>query len=68
MFGILELLIILIGLVNFGVMIWGIIDCIRNKVISDTNRIISIILIVCLGMIGVIIYGVFLRNQREESP
>ncbi|MBK1882716.1 PLDc N-terminal domain-containing protein [Luteolibacter pohnpeiensis] len=47
------------GLIGFGgflLWLWSLIACIRNPRLSDTNRIIGIVLIVCLNLLGSLIY------------
>ena len=39
-----------------GLWIWSLLHCIRNKDLSDTNRIIGILLIVFLFVIGSLVY------------
>ena len=59
---------ILVGLLvvaSIGLWIWSLIHCITNKRLTDTNRIIGIILIVILGLIGSLIY---LFLPRESQP
>lgn len=64
-----ELVIIslVVGLVlaTLGLWIWSLIHCIRNPRLSDTNRIIGIVLIVVLGVIGSLIY---LFLPRDQNP
>jgi uncharacterized BrkB/YihY/UPF0761 family membrane protein len=59
------LLIGVLGLAAIGVWIWSLIHCISNKRLSDTNRIIGVVLIVLLGLIGSLIY---LFLPRESQP
>ncbi len=47
---------IVIGVAVFGLWVWSLIHCINNKRLTDTNRIIGIVLIVVLGIIGSIVY------------
>jgi uncharacterized BrkB/YihY/UPF0761 family membrane protein len=60
----LILVIVVIGLVSFGLWLWSIIHCVTNKRLTDTNRIIGIVLIVVLGLLGSLIY---LFLPREEA-
>lgn len=58
--------VILLGsLLLFGLWIWSLIHCVTNKQLSDTTRIIGIILIVVLGLIGSLIYLFLPREQAE---
>lgn len=58
-----ELFLILIVLVILGLWLWSLIHCIMNKRLSDTNRIIGIVLIAILGILGSIVY-LFLPRER----
>jgi len=50
-----------------GLWIWSLIHCITNKKLTDTNRIIGIVLIVLLGIIGSIIYPFLPREESANS-
>ena len=56
------------GLSLFGLWLWSLIHCCVNKQLSDTNRIIGIVLIVVLGIIGSLVY-LFLPREpyRDED-
>jgi len=66
-----ELIVIaIIGLIALGsiaLWIWSLIHCIRNKQLTDNNRIIGIILIVVLGLIGSLIYLFLPREPINTS-
>lgn len=47
-----------------GLWLWSLIHCIRNKQLSDTNRIIGVVLIVILGIFGSLIY-LFLPRENN---
>ncbi len=67
LFAVGSLMIILIGLIGiaaFGLWLWSLIHCVSNKNLSDTNRIIGILLILFLGIFGSFIY---LFLPREMS-
>ena len=66
--GILILIFIGFGLALFGLWLWSLIHCCVNKQLSDTNRIIGIVLIVVLGIIGSLVY-LFLPREpyRDED-
>jgi len=55
----------LIGLAVFGLWLWSLIHCITNRYLTDTNRIIGIVLIVLLGILGSLIY---LFLPKEATP
>ncbi len=57
---------ILIGLATLGLWIWSLIHCIRNRYLSDNNRLIGILLIILLGLIGSLVY-LFLPREREPQ-
>ncbi len=61
----MVLLVFALAAAIFGVWLWSLIHCIRNRYLSDSNRLIGILLIVLLGIIGSIIYP-FL--PREGTP
>ena len=46
--------------------LWSLIHCIGNRNLSDTNRVIGIVLIVTLGFIGSILY-LMLPRQMPRS-
>lgn len=58
---------LLIGLLIFGLWVWSLIHCIRNDKISDSSRIIGVVLIVVLGLIGSLIYLFLPRNKKTED-
>jgi len=55
----------LFGIVTFLLWIWSLIHCIKNRYLSDNNRIIGVVLIVLLGLIGSLVY---LFLPRESEP
>ncbi len=55
-FGIFGIIMLLVGIAFFGLWLWSLIHCIKNKQLSDNNRIIGIVLIVLLGLLGSLIY------------
>ncbi|MFT4176683.1 MAG: PLDc N-terminal domain-containing protein [Luteolibacter sp.] len=66
--GVPELLVIglIISVIVFlGLWLWSLIHCITNKRLSDSNRLIGIVLIVILGLIGSVVY---LFLPREQPP
>ena len=65
--GIQELIVIFLILAIWAVTIWGIVHCIKNKSLSDTNRIIGVVLMAVLGPIGVLIYFFILRQSSSPS-
>jgi len=69
--GIPELIMIItvIGMVLcvIGLWIWSLIHCIKNTRLSDTNRIIGIVLIVVLGIFGSFIYLFLPRDSVSNG-
>lgn len=58
----------LIFIASFGLLgLWicSLLHCITNRYLSGTNRIIGIVLIVVLGILGSLIYCLFLPRERE---
>lgn len=55
---------ILMGLTISGLWLWSLIHCATNQRISDTNRLIGILLIVLLGPLGSLIYLCLPREYR----
>jgi len=64
-FGGQELILIVMVLGIIGIWLWSLIHCIQNKQLSDTNRIIGIVLIVVLGLIGSLVY-LFLPKEKPS--
>ena len=54
-----------LALAATGLWIWSLIHCITNKRLSDTNRIIGILLIIFLNLLGSLVY---LFLPRESQP
>ena len=59
------IIIIFMMLAFFGLWIWSLVHCIKNKNLSDTNRIIGIVLIVVLGLLGSLIYLCLPKEQTK---
>lgn len=57
---------ILLLLGGFVLWVWSLIHCITNKELSDTNRIIGVVLIIILGMLGSLIY-LFIPRYRATG-
>ena len=51
---------------TLGLWIWSLIHCIQNKQLSESNRIIGILLIALLGLIGSLVY-LFLPREQQIS-
>ena len=66
--GILLLLFFgVVALASLGLWIWSLIHCVSNKKLSDTNRVIGIILIVLLGLLGSLVYLFLPRDEGVEE-
>ena len=52
-----------LALIGLGLWIWSLIHCLLNKKLTDTNRLIGIVVISVLGIFGSLIY---LFIPREE--
>ena len=63
LFGGLFLIFILFGVALFAVWLWVLIHCITNRRLTDTNRLIGILLIILLGHLGCLIY-LFLPREN----
>ena len=59
-----ELATILVFLLIPAVWLYSLVHCVRNKKLSDTNRVIGIVLILLLTIIGSIIY-LFLPREKD---
>jgi hypothetical protein len=49
-------ILILFGLAIFAFWLWSLIHCAMNRRLSDSNRVVGIVLIVFLGPLGSLIY------------
>jgi hypothetical protein len=54
----------LVGILGFALWLWSLIACIRNRYLSDNNRLIGILLIVFLNLLGSLVY-LFLPRETE---
>lgn len=58
----------LVFVVSIGLMIWAIVDAVKNPGLSDTERIVWIIVIVFLGCLGAAVYLLVARNKGPGGP
>ncbi len=65
--GFLMTFIVVFALSIFGLWFWSLIHCIINKNLSETNKIIGIVLIVILGLIGSLVYLFLPREKHANS-
>lgn len=56
----------ILGIASFVVWVWSLIHCIQNPYLSDTNRLIGILLIALLSLLGSLIY-LFLPRETEPQ-
>ena len=56
----------IIALGGLVLWIWSLIHCIRNRYLSENNRLIGIILIVVLGLIGRVVYLFLPREPNAQ--
>lgn len=59
---------LLIGLLIFALWIWAIVDAIRNPRLTDTLRIVWILVIFFFPLIGAIIYALVGRGGASGLP
>jgi hypothetical protein len=60
----LILFFLLLGFALLAIWIWALIHCINNRRLTDTNRLIGILLIILLGHLGCLIY-LFLPRESH---
>lgn len=58
--------IVFFAAINLGLVIWGIVHCVKNPRLTDTNRIIGVVLMAVLGIWGCLVY-LFLPRTPEDS-
>ena len=70
LFAILIVLVLgVIGILTFAFWVWMIIDCAKNKGLSDGERIVWILVIIFVQVIGTVIYFFVGRpRNREHAP
>ncbi|MFW5860524.1 MAG: hypothetical protein ACOCYP_10905 [Planctomycetota bacterium] len=66
-FAIMVGLIGLVWLMIFGLWVWSLIHCITNPRLSDSNRLIGILIIIFLGPLGSLIYLAIPREPARRS-
>jgi hypothetical protein len=64
----LFLLWLLLVAAAFVLFIWALIDAIKNPNLSDTERIVWIIVIIFVGCLGPIMYLLIGRNKTPRGP
>ena len=58
----------LIGLAALVLFVWALIDAIKNPNLSDTERIVWILVIIFVGCLGPILYLLIGRNKTPRGP
>lgn len=66
--GAMMLLPILLGLVALALFVWALVDAIKNPNLSDTERIVWILVIIFVGCLGPILYLLIGRNKTPSGP
>jgi hypothetical protein len=66
-FGILWILMFILGIAALGVWIWALIDAIQNPALDGTMRIVWVLIIVFTQIIGAIIYLAIGRSRRTPG-
>jgi hypothetical protein len=66
-FGILWILMFLLGIAALVVWIWALVDAIKNPALDSTMRIVWVLVIVFTQIIGAIIYLAVGRSGRTRS-
>lgn len=66
-FGILWIVIFILGIAALGVWIWALVDAIQNPALDSTMRMVWVLVIVLTQIIGAIIYLAVGRSRRIPS-
>lgn len=62
--GTLELILVSAILIPMLVTLWALIDVIRSEFIKDINKLIWIIVILCVPFVGAVLYFFLARGQK----
>jgi hypothetical protein len=54
---------LIIGLL-FGFWIWMLVDCLKNRALRDTEKLIWVLVIVLLNWLGAVVYFFVARSKR----
>ncbi len=60
-------LILMLTVGSLGLQIWALVHCIKNPLLSDTNRIIGVVLIAARSVIGALVY-LFIPRESPDQP
>jgi hypothetical protein len=66
-FGILWMLMFILGIAALGVWIWALVDAIQNPALNGMTRIVWVLVIVFTHFIGAIIYLAIGRSRRTRT-
>lgn len=64
--GQMELILVSAALLPMLVTLWALIDAIRSEFVKDINKLIWIIVIICVPLAGGILYFLLARNQKVQ--
>ena len=67
-FGVLWILMFIVGLAALAVWIWALVDAIQNPALDSTMRVVWILVIVFTQIIGAIIYLAVGRSMGRRTP
>ncbi|MBO9612641.1 MAG: PLDc_N domain-containing protein [Dyadobacter sp.] len=62
--GQIELMLISAMLLPMLLTLWALIDAIRSEFVKDVNKIVWILVILCVPLAGGILYFIFARKQK----
>ena len=58
----------LVSLLSLVLLIWALVDAIKNPRLSDNERIVWVLVIIFVGCIGPVLYLVIGRNNSPRGP
>jgi hypothetical protein len=65
--GQIELILISAMLLPMLLTIWALIDAIRSEFIKDVNKLVWILVILCLPLVGGVLYFLLARKQKVTA-
>ncbi len=60
-----------LALLQFGLLVWALIDVVKREYVTGGNKIVWVLIIVLVGILGPLIYFIFGRKEgpvEEENP
>jgi|GEM_PF-1352166 len=66
--GLFALVILALAVISLVLWVWALIDAIRNPALSDTERIIWVLVIIFLQVLGAIVYLIVGRKKGVAGP